>query len=129
LEFKKNRCYRVDGTVGNPDVSEGAPAGDERSYLRFKGNGATIDGSFFTPPQYTDRPGIGLHNSDRPTQLADPRQGREGLGRAEKPGSKMTVGAGNPGSRMTSRRAPVCGVNEIEVRRRLRSWVSVGLVG
>ena len=63
VEFKKDKCYRVDGAIGAPQNKD--EAGYKRSYLTFEGNGSTVDGSVFADPVKHD--GIALTDSDHIT--------------------------------------------------------------
>ncbi len=57
LVFGEEGCYRVDGSVGTPYGADN-PSGLRRRHLVLEGNGATIDGSFYEPPAYTNRAGL-----------------------------------------------------------------------
>jgi hypothetical protein len=61
LNFATNKCYRIADSLGSADNQN--PAGWERSYLVFEGNGSTLDGSLDLPPTHTNRDGIGLSES------------------------------------------------------------------
>ena len=57
LRFRKNACYRVDGTLG-ASYNSTDTAGFRRNFLIYDGNGATIDGSYVLPPAFTNRAGL-----------------------------------------------------------------------